>query len=163
MVSPAFREISVKVGKVAVVRAIAGFGVCMTRKVTYSAEATRVKNSSHRVHREFSLVRIRIVQDVLKQYHGQLVLDFDRSQCVLVSFARPGRSKAQPFPQNRESSLPSARFQRLEKWIPAFAGMTGVSKGIRCQMTPVPRHPLAFPRPGSDNQVVLPPRYNHCL
>src|SRR5207247_7709621 len=55
----------------------------------------------------------------------------------LVSFARPGRSKAQSFPRKRESSLPSARFQRLEKWITAFAGMTGNSKGIRCQMTRV--------------------------
>ena len=60
---------------------------------------------------------------------------------VLVSFARPGRSKAQSFPRKRESSFPSARFQELENWIPAFAGMTAVSKGIRCQMTPVPRRP----------------------
>src|SRR5947207_14080368 len=58
---------------------------------------------------------------------------------VLVPFARPGRSKAQSFPRKRESSFPSARFQELENWIPAFAGMTAVSKGIRCQMTQVPR------------------------
>ena len=33
----------------------------------------------------------------------------------------------QSFQRKRESTARTARFQRLEEWIPAFAGMTGVS------------------------------------
>src|SRR5213595_215743 len=36
-----------------------------------------------------------------------------------------------------ESSPSAAHFQRFSKWIPAFAGMTGVARGIASRMTPV--------------------------
>ena len=55
---------------------------------------------------------------------------------VLVSFARHGRSKPQSFPRKRESTRQTFRNALSTDWIPAFAGMTGVSKRIPSQMTP---------------------------
>jgi hypothetical protein len=46
---------------------------------------------------------------------------------VLVSFARNGSSS---FPRRRESILPVIENVPTTDWIPAFAGMTGVSKRI---------------------------------
>jgi hypothetical protein len=65
---------------------------------------------------------------------------------VLVSFAGHGRSKSQSFPrkacpelaEGRESTPPTFGNGRWTDWIPAFAGMTGVSKGIPSQMTTTP-------------------------
>src|SRR5207245_8132392 len=55
---------------------------------------------------------------------------------VMVSFARHGRSRAQSFPRKRESTARAIGNAPPREWIPAFAGMTGVSRGIRFQMTP---------------------------
>jgi hypothetical protein len=70
-----------------------------------------------------------------------------------IPSARRARSKVKSFPRKRESS---GRVDSLESsnsgpegleescraivdvWIPAFAGMTSVSKGIPFDMTPVP-------------------------
>jgi hypothetical protein len=59
---------------------------------------------------------------------------------VLVSFARHGRSQEQSFPRKRESTPQAIRNAPPTDWIPAFAGMTSVSKGIPFQMTPAPSH-----------------------
>ena len=57
---------------------------------------------------------------------------------VLVLFARHGRCKPQSFPRKRESTPQTFGNALPTDWIPAFAGMTGVSKGIPSQMTPYP-------------------------
>ena len=54
---------------------------------------------------------------------------------LVVSFAKHGRTRPQSFPRKRESTLQTFGNALSTDWIPAFAGMTGVSKGIRCQMT----------------------------
>jgi len=79
-------------------------------------------------------------------------------ESVLVSFARHGRSQVQSFPRKRESTPQAAenapwewhehparekswpRWPCHKDWIPAFAGMTGVSKEIQFKMTPAPRN-----------------------
>ena len=81
------------------------------------------------------------------------VRTFSRSQIkpavsqtrVLVSFARHGRCNPQSFPRKREPSPSTAHFRRFAEWIPAFAGMTGVSKVIPSQMTPPPKQAVAEP------------------
>jgi hypothetical protein len=55
-----------------------------------------------------------------------------------VSFARHGRSQVQSFPRKRESTPQAIGNTTTTDWIPAFAGMTSVSKGIPFQMTPQP-------------------------
>ena len=60
-------------------------------------------------------------------------LEFD---CGAGVICQPWVLKAQSFPRWRESSPSAVHFQRP---VPAFVGMTGVSKGNPCQMTPVPR------------------------
>jgi len=63
-----------------------------------------------------------------------------------VSFARHGRSQVQSFPrkacpelaEGRESTPQAIGNTTTTDWIPAFAGMTSVSKGIPFQMTPQP-------------------------
>src|SRR5437016_13359978 len=50
---------------------------------------------------------------------------------VLVSFEGHGRSQVQSFPRKRESTPQPIGNAPPRDWIPAFAGMTGVSKGIR--------------------------------
>src|SRR5436309_1551623 len=59
---------------------------------------------------------------------------------VVVSFARNGRSQAKSFPRKRESRLQAIGNAPPTDWIPAFAGMTGASKAMRFQLTPLPRH-----------------------
>jgi hypothetical protein len=49
---------------------------------------------------------------------------------VLVSFARNGSSHAPSFPRRREATAQVIENVPTTDWIPAFAGMTGVSKGI---------------------------------
>jgi hypothetical protein len=49
---------------------------------------------------------------------------------ALMSFARHGRSKSQSFPRKRESTPQTLANKLSTDWIPAFAGMTCVSKGI---------------------------------
>ena len=61
-----------------------------------------------------------------------------RQSRLVVSFAGHGRSQVQSFPRRRESSRSAARFQWLAQWIPAFAGITSVSKGFLFPMTPAP-------------------------
>jgi hypothetical protein len=46
---------------------------------------------------------------------------------VLESFARHGRSSPQSFPRKRESTPQTFGNALSTDWIPAFAGMTGVS------------------------------------
>src|SRR5208283_289654 len=53
----------------------------------------------------------------------------------MVSFARHGRRKPQSFPRKRESTWRTFRDALSTDWIPAFAGMTGVSKGTTSQTT----------------------------
>jgi hypothetical protein len=43
----------------------------------------------------------------------------------------------QSFPRKRESILQAVGNAPAKDWIPAFAGMTGASKGTRFQMTPL--------------------------
>ena len=57
---------------------------------------------------------------------------------VLVSFEGHGRSQVQSFPRKRESTSQAIGNAPPRDWIPASAGMTAVSKGIRFQMTPLP-------------------------
>ncbi len=57
---------------------------------------------------------------------------------VPVSFARHGRSQVQSFPRRRESIPHAIGNAPPAGWIPAFAGMTSVPKGIPFQMTPAP-------------------------
>ena len=57
---------------------------------------------------------------------------------VLVSFARDGRCKPQSFPRERECTRETFGNALSTDWIPAFAGMTGVSKGIPSQMASPP-------------------------
>jgi len=57
---------------------------------------------------------------------------------VMVSFGMASLTKRQSFPRKRESSPPTADFQRFAGWIPAFAGMTVTSTAHVSQMTPVP-------------------------
>ena len=56
---------------------------------------------------------------------------------VMVSFAGHGRSRMRSFPRRRESTAQTIGNATTTKWIPAFAGMTSVSKGIAFQMTPL--------------------------
>ena len=56
----------------------------------------------------------------------------------MVSSARHRRSRPQSFPRKRESTPQTLRNALSTGWIPAFAGMTGVSQGMRFQMTPLP-------------------------
>ena len=53
-----------------------------------------------------------------------------------VASVRHGRSQVQSFPRKRESTLQGIGSAPATDWIPAFAGMTRVSKGIKIQMTP---------------------------
>jgi hypothetical protein len=66
---------------------------------------------------------------------------------VVVSFPRHGRSQVLSFPRRRESTAQAIGNTLPTDWIPAFAGMTSVSKGIPLQMTPLhaadPRNNLA--------------------
>jgi len=66
---------------------------------------------------------------------------------VVVSFARHGRSRPQSFPRKRESTSQTFGNALATDWIPAFAGMTGVSEGMIFQMTPLPgaHKSLQFP------------------
>ena len=57
---------------------------------------------------------------------------------VVVSFARNGRSQAKSFPRKRESRPQAIGNAPPTDWIPAFAGMTGASKAMRFQLTPLP-------------------------
>jgi hypothetical protein len=56
---------------------------------------------------------------------------------VVVSFARHGRSRPQSFPRKRKSTPQTFGNALSTDWIPAFAGMTGVSYGMIFQMTPL--------------------------
>jgi hypothetical protein len=57
---------------------------------------------------------------------------------AVVAFLRHGRYQVQAFPRKRESTLPAIGKAPKQSWIPAFAGLTCFSKGIRFQMTPLP-------------------------
>jgi hypothetical protein len=57
-----------------------------------------------------------------------------RRRRVLVSFAGHGGCKPQSFPRKRESTRQTFG-NAPAGWIPAYAGMTGVPKGIPPQMT----------------------------
>src|ERR1035437_1896887 len=57
---------------------------------------------------------------------------------LVVSFARHGRSHVQSFPRKRESTPPAIGNAPPTDWIPAFAGMTNVLRGIPSQMAPLP-------------------------
>ena len=46
---------------------------------------------------------------------------------IVVSFARHGRSRPRSFPRKRESTPQTFGNALSANWIPAFAGMTGVS------------------------------------
>jgi hypothetical protein len=63
---------------------------------------------------------------------------FMLAQRVLVSFG------AQSFPRKRESTPQAIGNRPPTDWIPAFAGMTSVSKGIPFQMTPLLPSALMF-------------------
>ena len=62
-----------------------------------------------------------------------------RQERALVSFVRHGRRKPQSFPRKRGATRQTFGNALATDWIPAFAGMTGVSKGIPSQMTPPPK------------------------
>ena len=63
---------------------------------------------------------------------------FDRTiGSVVVSFARNGRAQAKSFPRKRESRPQAIGNAPPTDWIPAFAGMTGASKAMRFQLTPL--------------------------
>ena len=66
---------------------------------------------------------------------------------VVVSFARHRFSQTQSFPRKRESTPPARGNSPTTDWIPSFAGMTNVLKGIPFQMTPLPKG-LGACRPG---------------
>jgi hypothetical protein len=57
---------------------------------------------------------------------------------VLESFASHGRSQVQSFRRKRECAPQAIRNTPPTDWIPAFAGMTIVSKGIPFQMNHCP-------------------------
>jgi hypothetical protein len=65
---------------------------------------------------------------------------------VLLSFARHGRCKPQSFPRKACPELAEGQESTRQTFgnalstdgIPAFVGMTGVSKGVPSQMTPTP-------------------------
>ena len=56
---------------------------------------------------------------------------------VVVSFAGNGRPQAKSFPRKRESRPQAIGNAPATDWIPAFAGMTGASKAMRFQLTPL--------------------------
>jgi hypothetical protein len=62
------------------------------------------------------------------------------------SRGREVANKPQSFPRKRESARQSFGNAPSKDWIPAFAGMTGVSKGIPSQMTPPPSGEVEWPR-----------------
>src|SRR5208282_2767865 len=75
--------------------------------------------------------------------HQWSAISFERSaigarKSVLVSFARYPLPRVQSFPRRRESTPQAIGNTPPTDWIPVFAGMTGVSKGIRFQITPLP-------------------------
>jgi hypothetical protein len=63
---------------------------------------------------------------------------------AVLSFVREGRSKPESFPRRRESTPQTFSNALSMRWIPAFAGMTCVSKSILFQMTPAPRAKVDF-------------------
>ena len=56
-----------------------------------------------------------------------------------MSFARHDAPRCGSFPRRRESTPQAIRTAPSTDWIPAFAGMTYVSKATSFQMTPRPR------------------------
>jgi hypothetical protein len=63
-----------------------------------------------------------------------------------VSFGRQRRSQVQSFPRKRESTPQASGNAPPPDWIPAFVGMTIVSKGTPFQMTPAPKRRLQAKR-----------------
>ena len=68
-----------------------------------------------------------------------------RGFSVPMPFARHGRSQVQSFPRKRESTPPAIGNAPPTDWIPAFAGMTSVSKGIPFPMAPAPKYRKTLP------------------
>ena len=97
---------------------------------------------------------------------------------AVVSFARHAHSWVQSFPRSLSSAKAGERESTPQAigntpptdWIPASAGMTGVLRGIRFQMTPLPafrlyirslRSTLSWVPLGSDNYCFLNPTLNY--
>ena len=57
---------------------------------------------------------------------------------VVAPVAKHGRTRPWSFPRKRESTPQTSGNALSTDWIPAFAGMTGVSKGMIFEITPLP-------------------------
>ena len=82
-----------------------------------------------------------------------------------MSFRRDGRHKSPSFPRKRESTPRASEGTGSRDWIPAFAGMTGVSKRTPAQvaMAAVPdwRGKLAATSNSANGDTHIPGRRTH--